>query len=123
MPQTGPVQVSSPTAAAAIVPQSSCPGSMAWSDSSTPASPSADRDATSGWLGWSAARRACPVMVSAENITSASSGSLAREVKVIRNAASGSPLASASPGTSGLNAVTATSTGKPGSDSTTRPNG
>ena len=123
MPQAGPVQVSSPAAAAAIVPHSSCRGSMAWSDRSTPASPGPDRAATSGRLGCPAARSVCPGMVSAENITSASSGSLAREVSVTRNRASGSPLASASPGTSGLNAVTATSTGKSGSDSTTRPNG
>ena len=62
-------------------------------------------------------------MVSTENMTSALTGSSARELRMTLKAASGSPLSSGSPGASGLNAVTLTCTGKCGSDSTARPNG
>jgi hypothetical protein len=56
-------------------------------------------------------------------MTVTSAGWLASEVSDTRNTASGRPLTSASPGTSGLNAVTLARTGNAGSDSTARPNG
>ena len=62
-----------------------------------PARPPTGHATSGGWAGPRRAR-ACPVIASTENITSASSGWLAREVNATRNTASGSPLASASPG-------------------------
>ena len=123
MPHEGPVQVSGPSAAAAMVPHSSWAGSMAASDKRTPLRPSAVRGSAAGRLGARAARRACPVSASTENMTLASTGWLALEVSTTRKMASGRPLSSASPGDSGLTASTRASSGKSGSESTTRPNG
>ncbi len=122
-PQVGPVQPPSPTTAAATVPHSSCSVSMAPSEISTPVSPGTDRASTAGELGNPSARGECPTIASTENIRSTSTGVDDSDVTSTRNTPTGSPLASASPGTSGFTADTRADTGNDGSASATRPNG
>ena len=109
-----------------MVPHSSSSSFIPASPTSTPDMPGASRSSTCGTLEPAVSpgtRYRCPTMSSSDNITVALSGTAHVDCSLTRDAATGKPLDSSSPGTNGLHASTTASNGALSSLSTTRPNG